>query len=85
MKLWQKLALGMALVPALGYGGYYGYFQLVKAGVLRYNKYDRRERGELVVGGTAPDMTLAMYDGSSVRLAELWESKPVFLVFGSCT
>ena len=85
MKTWKKLALGAALVPVLGYGGMQGYFQLVKAGVLRYNKYDRRERGELVVGKPAPDMTLTMYDGSPVRLAELWASKPVFLVFGSCT
>ena len=86
MKLgWKKIALCAALVPVLGYGGMQGYFQLVKAGVFRYNKYDRRERGELRVGGTSPDLALTMYDGSPVKLAELWATKPVFLVFGSCT
>ena len=85
MKRWKKAALGSALVLALGVGGFYGYMQLVKAGVLRYNKYDRRERGELVVGSTAPDLALKLYDGAPLRLSELWASKPVFLVFGSCT
>ncbi len=84
-KSWKKLALGSALLAALGVGGFYGYMQLVRAGVLRYNKYDRREKGELRVGSMAPDMSLNLYDGSPVRLAELWASKPVFLVFGSCT
>jgi hypothetical protein len=84
-KYWKKIALGSALLVALGVGGFFGYFQLVKAGVLRYNKYDRRERGELKVGGAAPDLALQMYDGAPVKLAELWASKPVFLVFGSCT
>jgi hypothetical protein len=85
MKWWKKAALGSALVLALGVGGFRGYMELVRAGVLRYNKYDRRERGELKVGGVAPDLALTMYDGSPVRLAELWAQKPVFLVFGSCT
>ena len=82
---WKKLALGLSLAIALPIGGFRGYRELVRAGVLRYNKYDRRERGELVVGATAPDLTLRMYEGAPVRLAELWKSKPVFLVFGSCT
>jgi peroxiredoxin len=38
-----------------------------------------------VVGAIAPDFDLVMYDGSRVRLSKLWETKPVFLVFGSCT
>ena len=63
----------------------FGYFELVKAGVLRYNRYDRRERGSLKVGSVAPDLALTMYDGTGVQLSELWKSKPVFLVFGSCT
>ncbi len=53
--------------------------------MLRYNEFDRRERGTLKVGAPAPDLALAMYDGSTVRLSELWSAKPVFLVFGSCT
>ena len=85
MELWKKLVLGSGAAAALGFGGFYGYFQLVKAGVLRYNKYDRRERGELKLGMNSPDVALTMYDGSPVKLAELWASKPVFLVFGSCT
>ena len=82
---WKKLALGSSLALALPVSGFYGYMQLVKAGVLRYNKYDRRERGELKLGSAAPDLTLKMYDGAPVKLAELWATKPVFLVFGSCT
>jgi hypothetical protein len=62
-----------------------GYYLLVREGILRYNKYDRRERGTLRVGDAAPDLTLAGYDGSTVRLSELWRAKPVVLVFGSCT
>jgi hypothetical protein len=53
--------------------------------VLRYNQYDRRARGSLVVGGAAPDLSLTMYDGSPLRLSELWQARPVVLVFGSCT
>ena len=75
----------MAAVAVLGVGGFYGWRQLVKKGVLRYNKYDRRERGSLQVGATAPDLQLAAYDGRMLRLSELWAKKPVVLVFGSCT
>jgi hypothetical protein len=82
---WKRLALGSAATLAVAAGGAFGYYQLVKAGILRYNKYDRREKGDLKVGANAPDLALTMYDGSTVRLGELWEKKPVFLVFGSCT
>ena len=74
-----------AVLLAVGLAAGFTYFQLVKAGVLRYNKYDRRERGSLRVGASAPDLTLTMYDGSPLRLSELWKSRPMFLVFGSCT
>lgn len=84
-RTWKKIAIGSALTLAVAVSGFFGYFQLVKAGVLRYNKFDRREKGRLAVGGVAPDLTLKMYDGAPVRLAELWATKPVFLVFGSCT
>lgn len=81
----RKVLIGV--VAALGVAGVGGFtwYQLVKAGVLRYNEFDRRERGTLKVGAPAPDLALAMYDGSTVRLSELWSAKPVFLVFGSCT
>ena len=81
----RKLLIGAG--AALGFAGAcaFTWYQLVKAGVLRYNEYDRRERGALRVGGAAPDLALAMYDGSTMKLSELWKEKPVFLVFGSCT
>lgn len=77
--------IGAAVTLSVAAVGFFTWYQLVKAGVLRYNKYDRRERGTLAVGATAPDLVLTMYDGSSVRLSELWKAQPVFLVFGSCT
>ena len=80
----KALVWAGALAALLAVSGA-AYFELVKAGVLRYNKYDRRERGSLRVGASAPDLTLTMYDGSPLRLSELWKTGPVFLVFGSCT
>jgi hypothetical protein len=82
---WRNVALGVGAVAVLGVGGFYGWMELVKAGVLRYNKYDRRERGSLKVGFAAPDLTLAAYDGRMFSLSVLWAKKPVVLVFGSCT
>ena len=82
---WKTLAVASAVTLAVAAGSVFAYFQLVKAGVLRYNRYDRRQVGTLAVGGVAPNLALTMYDGSPVRLAELWTAKPVFIVFGSCT
>lgn len=73
--------LGLAVLAA---GGFV-YMELLKKGFIRYNKFDRRERGHLRVGDTVPDLTLARYEGGEVSLASLWEGKPVLLVFGSCT
>ena len=81
----RKVLVALAVVVAVGVAGFFTWYQLVKAGVLRYNKYDRREKGTLQVGNVAPDLTLTMYDGSAVRLSEMWKTRPVFLVFGSCT
>jgi hypothetical protein len=81
----RKIVIGLAVVVVLGAAGFFTWYQLVKAGILRYNKYDRREKGTLEVGHVAPDLALTMYDGSTARLSELWKTKPVFLVFGSCT
>jgi hypothetical protein len=82
---WKLLTgLGVGL-PALAMGGFFAYMELVKAGVLKYNKYDRRERGSLQVGAQAPDLELVGYDGNPVRLATFWTDRPLFLVFGSCT
>jgi len=81
----KKILIGVAATLGVAVAGAFAYYQLVKAGVLRYNRYDRRERGSLVVGGVAPDLSLTMYDGSPLRLSELWQARPVVLVFGSCT
>ena len=69
----------------VGAVGWFTYMELVKKGILRYNRYDRRVQGTLKVGHQAPDVTLTMYDGSDVRLSTLWKAKPVVLIFGSCT
>ena len=82
---WKRLA-GVALgVIAVGAGGFFGYMELVKAGVLKYNKWDHRERGSLLVGAEAPDLEVVGYDGQPVRLSTFWTDRPLFLVFGSCT
>ena len=81
---WKTIVLGVLAVAVLAAGGLFGYMQLVKAGILKYNKYDKRAQGDLQVGGMVPDMPIAMYDGSTVQLSTLWK-RPVMLVFGSCT
>ena len=83
--MWKKVAVGVVAAAALAAGGLFGYMELVKAGYLRYNKYDRRERGRLQVGDQAPDLELARHGGGTVRLSSLWARKPLVLVFGSCT
>jgi hypothetical protein len=80
----KKIVIGVLAIAALGAGGFYGWMQLVKAGILKYNKYDKRAEGALRVGGSVPDMRLALYDGGAVQLSSLWK-RPVMLVFGSCT
>ena len=78
------IGVGVSLgIVALGGAAYY---QLMKKGYIKYNKYDRRVEGRLRVGDPAPDLELVQYDGSPVRLSSLWgDGKPLFLVFGSCT
>jgi hypothetical protein len=80
-KVLIRVAIGLVVVAAGGFA----YYQLLKAGFVHYGKYDHRDRGSLQVGDQAPDLDLAMYDGSSVRLSQLWGKPPVFVVFGSCT
>jgi VCBS repeat-containing protein len=82
MTKYALVALGIAL---LGAAAFYGYMALVKAGVFRYNKWDRRERGTLKVGDAIPDLPVTMYDGTQTSLSKFWMTKPVFLIFGSCT
>lgn len=80
----KKIAAAIVALAAVTAVGFYAYMELVKAGILKYNKYDRRTQGNLKVGSPVPDLTLALYDGSTVQLSSLWK-KPVMLVFGSCT
>jgi hypothetical protein len=82
---WKRILAWSAAVTAVAGGGFLGYMELVKKGFVRYNKWDRRERGALRVGDPAPDLSLATYEGGQVRLSELWHERPVLLVFGSCT
>ena len=81
----KKILVRSAITLAVVAVGGFVYYELLKAGYVRYGKYDRRERGSLKVGQVAPDLELTMYDGSAVRLSQLWGGQPVFVVFGSCT
>jgi len=81
----RKLLVGSGVLVVLAAAGFFGYMQLVKKGYIRYNKYDRRDRGSLREGGPAADVALTSYDGSPLRLSWLWNRRPLFLVFGSCT
>jgi hypothetical protein len=79
------LVIAAAVVVALVAAGGFGYMKLVEKGYIRYNRWDRRVRGTLRVGDQAPDLELTRYDGSRFRLSSLWATRPVVLVFGSCT
>ncbi len=81
----KKLLLGAGMLAVVGAVAFFGYMQLVKKGYVRYNKYDRRDRGTLREGGPAADVALTSYDGAPLRLSWLWNRRPLFLVFGSCT
>jgi hypothetical protein len=81
----KKILIRSAIALAVLAAGGLVYYELMKAGFIRYNRFDRRERGSLKVGALAPDLQLTMYDGSPVRLSQLWGAQPVFVVFGSCT
>lgn len=59
-----RIAAGAGALAVLGGAGMFGYMQLVKAGYIRYNAFDRRDRGSLQVGDAAPDVTLPLYDGT---------------------
>lgn len=81
----KRLLIGAATLVVVAAGGFFGYMQLVKAGYVRYNKYDRRDRGTLRQGGPAADVLVTSYDGAPLHLSWLWNRRPLFLVFGSCT
>ena len=82
---WRAVLLwtgGVLVTLALAF---LGYMEMVEAGWIRYNKWDRREKGALKVGQQAPDLELPLLDGGKVHLAELWGKQPLVVVFGSCT
>ena len=81
----RRWAAAVAAAAALFAGGFGLYYVLVREGVIRYNRFDRRERGTLKVGDPAPDLRLAGYGREPLRLSELWRERPVVLIFGSCT
>ena len=86
MRKRSKVLIGVASSLGIVALGGLVYYQLMKKGYIKYNKYDRRVEGRLRVGDTAPDLELVSYDGSPLRLSSLWgDGKPLFLVFGSCT
>ena len=80
-----RWAAAVAAAAAIGVGGFALYRVLVREGVIRYNRFDRRERGTLKVGDPAPDLRLAGYASERIQLSELWRERPVVLIFGSCT
>jgi hypothetical protein len=75
----------VAAAAAIFAGGFALRDLLVREGLIRYNRFDRRERGTLKVGDAAPDLLLAGYATERVQLSELWRERPVVLIFGSCT
>ena len=86
MRKRTKVLIGVASSLGIVALGGLVYYQLMKKGYIKYNKYDRRVEGRLHVGDTAPDLELVSYGGSPLRLSSLWgDGKPLFLVFGSCT
>jgi hypothetical protein len=70
------MLLGVACAAATIAGGSFTYYELLKAGLVHYGKYDHRDRGSLRVGALAPDLDLTMYDGTPVRLSKLWSERP---------
>lgn len=77
--------VGLAVVILLiaGAGGTYLY--LLKTARIKYNQYDRRREGSLRAGGAAPDVRLTTLQGTPLQLSSLWKSKPLVVIFASCT
>ena len=82
----KKSLIGLAVLIVIGVGAAYAYYQAMVRGWIRYNEYDIRTEGQLVVGDLAPDLELARVDGEgSTMLSDLYREKPVVLAFGSYT
>src|SRR5438034_1164732 len=64
----KVLIAAAAGVGVVALGGL-AYIQLMKKGYIKYNEYGRRLGRRRRGGDLAPDLELAMYDGSPVRLS----------------
>lgn len=82
---WRPAAAWTTALATVSGLGFFAYTKLLEGAWIRYNQWDRRERGALRAGQPAPDLELPLLDAGSLRLSELWRARPVFLVFGSCT
>ena len=81
---WRTLAWSGGVVAVAGLG-LLVYMKLVEGAWIKYNRWDRRERGALGVGQQSPDLELPLLTEGQVRLSDLWREQPVVLIFGSCT
>jgi hypothetical protein len=81
-KLWIAAGIvgGLALIAGIAMVVMIGPRNVI--GMIRY---DQREEGRLKVGDPAPDVALLALDGTPVRLASRFGTKPTVIVFGSFT
>ena len=85
MRLWKKIAIGVAALALLALGGF-TYMVGGPRNLVGMIRYDQREEGRLKIGDKAPDVTLLALDGKTpVKLSERLGGKPTVLVFGSFT
>ncbi len=85
MRLWKKIAIGVAALALLALGGF-TYMVGGPRNLIGMIRYDQREEGRLKVGDKAPDVTLLALDGTTpVKLSERLGGRPTVLVFGSFT
>ena len=85
MRLWKKIAIGVAAVGFLALGAL-TYMVGGPRNLIGMLRYDQRQEGTLRVGDRAPDVALLALDGTTpVRLAERLGGKPTVLIFGSFT
>lgn len=84
MKTWKKVALGLLAVVVAAAA--FVVWKMGPRNVIGMLRYDQREEGTLLVGHTAPDVSLVALDGRTrTPLAASIGGKPLVLVFGSYT
>ena len=85
MRLWKKIAIGVAALVLLALGAV-TYMIGGPRNLIGMLRYDQRREGTLKIGDRAPDVVLVALDGKTpVRLSERIGGKPAVLVFGSFT